>query len=73
MRFGVELEFLSGMLDFADLETACIRRNLTQIQLTQWVAIIRKPEVFFFFIKTREEVVQQEKTEDERDGNLKVL
>lgn len=75
MKFGVELEFLSGMLDSADLETARIRGNLTQIQLTQWVDIIRKPTCFFFlFIKTREEeVVQQERTEDERGGNLKGL
>lgn len=76
MKFGVELEFLSGMLDSADLETARIRGNLTQIQLTQWVNIIRKPTFFFFFffIKTREEeVVQQERTEDERGENLKGL
>lgn len=75
MKFGVELEFLSGMLDSADLETAHIRGNLTQIQLTQWVDIIRKPTFcFFFFIKTwEEEVVQQERTEEERGGNVKGL
>lgn len=45
MKFGVELEFLSGILGSTDLEMAHVRGNLTQIQLTQWVDIASKPAI----------------------------